>query len=212
MTKEIPTYTKSEQTANRISHGIGIIFGIVGLIFLVAKALKSGETWNVVSCLVFGLSMILLYTSSTLYHSLKGEKSVIFLRKMDHASIFLLIAGTYTPILVIAIEGTQSIVLLFTIWIMAVVGLTLKIVGKMQSRIFSVIYYLAMGWLCIIPGKQILEYLLDTSLAFIIAGGLSYTVGVAFYVWKRLPYNHAIWHLFVLGGSILHFFAIWFLL
>ncbi len=212
MADSIPMYTRSEQVANRLTHGIGILLSISALIIFLIYSLKTGNPWFVVSCVIFGLSLILLYTSSTLYHTLTDEKMIIFLRKMDHASIFILIAGTYTPIMVICLTGPLSKALLIIIWLMAITGVLLKIRGKMQSKFVSVAFYLAMGWLFVIPGPQIIEHIPEMSLILIAAGGLSYTIGVVFYAWKRLPYNHSIWHLFVLGGSILHFIAIWQLL
>jgi hemolysin III len=208
MINNIPSYTKSEQIANRITHGFGILFSFAVLIILIKTSIKTGDIWIVFSCGIFSLSLILLYISSTLYHTLTDMKSIMLLRRMDHISIFILIAGTYTPILTITTEGPLSKILFALIWVMAITGLILKILGKMNSRVFSVIYYLTMGWICILPGRQIIENIPDLSLILIVTGGLSYTLGVIFYLWKRLPYNHAIWHLFVLGGSILHFYAI----
>ena len=212
MNENIPKYIRSEQTANRITHGTGILFSLAAFILLITDSIKTSNTWIVLSCGIFGISLILLYTSSTLYHTITNTRSAILLRRMDHISIFILIAGTYTPILTIAVEGTLSKTLFIIIWIMAITGIILKIAGKMNSRIISIIYYLVMGWICILPGRQILENIPELSLTLIASGGLSYTIGVIFYVWKSLPFNHAIWHFFVLGGSFLHFLAIWFLI
>ena len=211
MINNIPSYTKSEQIANRITHGIGILFSLVAFIILILSSTKTDNIWNVISCGIFGLSLILLYTSSTLYHTLTDAKSIMLLRKMDHISIFILIAGTYTPVLTITTGEQLSKTIFIIIWAMAIAGVILKILGKMNSRIISVIYYLIMGWICILPGRQIISNIPELSLILIASGGLSYSVGVIFYLWKHLPYNHAIWHLFVLGGSILHFFAILYL-
>ncbi len=201
-------YTLGEEIANGITHGIGAAFSIAGLVILVVLAVLYGTVWHIVSFSIFGASLIILYTASTLYHSIQVPQARRILRIIDHSSIFPLIAGTYTPFLLTALRGPWGWTLFGIVWGIALLGITFKIffIGKLE--VLSTLAYVVMGWLCVIALKQMLATMPPQGVAWLIAGGIVYTVGVLFYAIKKIPYNHAIWHLFVLGGSVCHFFAV----
>ena len=205
------TYTKKEEILNGISHGLGILFGIIALVLLLIQSVLKGDIPAIVSFTIYGACIILMFMSSTLYHSITNMKVKKILRVFDHSSIFLFIAGTYTPIVILTLTGKLKWGILSGIWILAVAGVIFKIVtyGKFDKfKLLSVFLYIGMGWVAIIPIKAIIN---ATSLSFflyILAGGLLYTLGTIFYSVKKIPYNHAIWHLFVLSASIIHFIGI----
>ena len=205
------TYTKKEEIFNGITHGLGVVFGIVGLVLLLIQSLLKGDIHATVSFAIYGACIILMFMSSTLYHSITNMKAKKILRVFDHSSIFLFIAGTYTPIVMLTLTGKLKWGILSGIWILAIAGVIFKIVtyGKFDKfKLLSVFLYIGMGWVAIIPIKAIIN---ATSLSFflyILAGGLLYTLGTIFYSIKKIPYNHAIWHLFVLSASIIHFIGI----
>ncbi|MFH1251812.1 MAG: hemolysin III family protein [bacterium] len=203
-----PTTTISEEIANGITHGIGTLLAIAGLVLLVVQAASQGNAWHVISYSIFGSTMVLLYLSSTLYHSIQHTKIKVFLKIIDHSAIFLLIAGSYTPFLLVSLRGVWGWALFGIIWGLAITGIIFKSVYIHRFRILSVFIYIAMGWLVVIAMPQIIYILNRTSLIFLIVGGLSYTLGTVFYIFKNIPFGHAIWHLFVLGGTITHFFAV----
>ncbi len=201
-------YTFKEEVANSITHGIGTLLSIAGLVILILHAIRFGDPWHIVSFAIFGSTMIALYLASTLYHSMPIIRWKHTLQIIDHSMIYLLIAGTYTPFLLVALRGGWGWTLFGIIWGLAIIGIVLNVFWIRKVKKLSIVLYIAMGWLVVIAFKQVLNNLTPLCLAFLIAGGLSYTVGVIFYGWKKLPYNHAIWHLFVLGGTIFHFFAV----
>lgn len=205
----LPRQSLGEEIANSITHGIGAVLATAALTILVVFAALKGDAWRVVSFAIYGTSLILMYTSSTLYHAITHKKAKRYFRIMDHSSIFLLIAGTYTPITLLALRDTGWGWTIFgLIWGMAILGILFKFMfyGKLEK--FSVVFYIAMGWLAVIAIKPMLANLPIGLLIWIAIGGLFYTIGIIFYTWKNLPYSHSIWHLFVLGGSIAHFFGI----
>lgn len=206
-------YSKKEEIANAITHGLGIAFGIFALVFLIITHYKTTDIYGLVSYIVYGASLIILYLSSTLYHSIPIKKAKIHLRKLDHASIFILIAGTYTPISMVALRGKLGWTILITIWSIALLGIIFKVFFINKLKIISVIMYLAMGWLIIFAIKPLIIALSTKSLVFMIIGGLFYTVGILFYALQSMgfKYSHSIWHLFVLAGSIFHFIMIYLL-
>jgi hemolysin III len=205
-------FTKSEELINAILHGIGLGLAIAALVVLIIYANKYGNIWHVVGFSIYGSTLVILYLSSTLYHSFsKGKVKNIF-RIFDHSSIFLLIAGTYTPLTLISLRGDLGWVIFGTVWILAILGIIFKIFWIRKFAIFSTVLYLIMGWLIILAIKPLLNVINEINLIFLVIGGLLYTVGTVFYIWRRLKYSHAIWHLFVLAGSICHFFAILYLL
>jgi hemolysin III len=201
-------YSKGEELINFITHGIGVVFSICGLVYLIHKALNLGTTWHLVSFIVYGISLILLYLASTLYHGIPIRQMKEGLNMFDRSAIYILIAGTYTPFLLNNLRGPTGWWMFALIWGLTVFGLTISLGLLPQLRKASVILYLAMGWMVILAGRQLLGSLSSASLVWLIVGGVSYTIGVIFYLWRKLPYNHAIWHLFVLGGSAAHYFSV----
>ena len=205
-------YSREEDMANYITHGIGIILCVIGLVFLILKAQAKGDKWHLVSFVIFGISLLLLYTSSTLYHINPWNRAKQCLRKMDHSAIYLLIAGTYTPFLLTSLRGTIGWIMFVIIWVFAIVGIIFKLATQIRSKWVSAVIYLIMGWLAVFIAPTMINNLPAASLIFLAAGGLSYSLGVIFYIWKKLPYHHAVWHLFVLGGSICHYFSVYYIL
>ncbi|KAB2879181.1 hemolysin III family protein [bacterium] len=203
-------YTIGEEIANSITHGIGAALSIAGLVILVVMAALHGDAWHIVSCSIYGASMIMLYTASTLYHTFQSPKVKHAMRILDHSSIYLLIAGTYTPFTLISLRGPWGWSLFGVIWGLALTGIIFKLYFTGRFNKASTIIYVLMGWIAVIAIKPMIDIIPIGGLALLFGGGLSYTLGVIFYVWKKLPYHHAVWHLFVLGGTILHFFAILF--
>jgi hemolysin III len=205
-----PRYTAAEEVANSVTHGIGIVLSIAGLAVLTAFAAMHGDAWHVVACSIFGAALILNYTASTLYHSIRIERFKGALRALDHSAIFLLIAGTYTPFMLVNLRGPWGWSLLAGVWTIAVLGISLRLLLKGRLHGLVVGLYIAMGWAVVVAVQPMLRHVATGGLILLAAGGLAYTVGVIFYKWKSLPYHHAIWHVFVLAGSALHFFAVLF--
>lgn len=203
-------YKKGEEIANSITHGIGILLAIGGLGVLTAFASLYGTAWHIVGCSIFGAALILLYAASTLYHAIQHPPAKSILRILDHSAILVLIAGTYTPITLVNLRGPWGWTLFGIVWGLAVVGIVIEATPLRRFRAALIVLYLIMGWAVIAAVKPMLESVGSGGMKLLLAGGLAYTGGIVFYVWRRLPYNHAIWHLFVLAGSILHFFAILF--
>ncbi len=202
--------TAGEEIVNGITHGIGALLSIVALVILIIVAEKYGDIWHLVSFSIYGITLVLLYLSSTLYHSFSGARIKNLFARFDHISIFLLIAGTYTPILLTSIRGVWGWTLFGIIWFLALTGAIIRSIYLHRFRKLMVAVYLLMGWMFVLAGKQIYLSLPPVSLNYLILGGLAYSLGVVFYLWRKLPYSHGIWHLFVLAGSMLHFFAIYF--
>lgn len=203
-------YSCAEEIANSITHGFGVLLSIGGLAVLVGFASVYGNAWHITACSIFGVTLILSYASSTLYHSIPQPQAKRILKVIDHAAIYLLIAGTYTPFALVNLRGPWGWSLFGTIWGLAIVGVILKttMLGKISG--ISTAIYLVMGWIVVIAIKPMLGAVEVGGLVLLLLGGLAYTAGVVFYAWKTLPYNHAIWHLFVMAGSICHFFSILF--
>ncbi|MFC5558783.1 hemolysin III family protein [Ureibacillus thermophilus] len=204
------SYSKKEEFWNALTHGIGALLTIPALILLIGKAQSTGTKVELISYIVFGISMFLLYFASTLYHSIPKHK--VFLKKMDHSSIFLLIAGTYTPVALIAIGGTAGGTLVGIEWGLAVIGIILKQFFVHRFKRTSLLVYISMGWLVIFVFQPVMDYLTIKGVLVLLAGGLSYTIGTYFYQNKNIPYNHAIWHVFVMVGSLFMFLAIYYFL
>lgn len=211
MENQKKTYRKltvKEEIFNSITHGVGVLLSIAALVILVVLAVGKGNTWHVVSFSIYGSTMVLLYLSSTLYHSFTAEKVKNLFARFDHAAIFLLIAGTYTPFLLTALRGTFGWVLFGIIWGVAVIGVVIRSIYLTRFRKLMVAIYLIMGWLFVVAVGPMIKNLPLTSIIFLLLGGIFYSVGVIFYVKRNLKYGHGIWHLFVLAGSIMHFFAV----
>ena len=205
-----PRYSTAEEIANGITHGLGVVFSIAGLAILTAFASVFGTVWHIVACSVYGVTQILMYTASTLYHSIPVPRAKKFLRLLDHSAIYLLIAGTYTPFALVNLRGPWGWSILIAIWGLAIAGIALQSRLIKLSRLVTALPYVAMGWVAVIAVKPLLDAVAPGGLWLLVLGGLAYTAGTIFYVWKRLPFHHAIWHGFVLLGSVLHFFAILF--
>ncbi len=205
-----PRYTRGEEIANSVIHGIGILLAIGGLGVLTAFASIYGDAWHIVSCSVFGFTLIFQYATSTLYHSIQLPSVKPILRILDHVAIFILIAGTYTPFTLVNMRGPWGWSIFGIIWGLALVGIILEITPWRRYRSISISLYLLMGWAALTAIKPMISTVPAGGLTLLFTGGLAYTSGVIFYLWRSLPYNHAIWHLFVLAGSSLHFFAVLF--
>ena len=208
-------YTKTEEIINGVTHGLGVIFGIVALTILLYLAVKKGNVPSIVGFSIYGACIILMFLSSTLYHSFTIEKVKNVLRVFDHSSIFLFIAGTYTPIVLLTLEGPLRVAMLIGIWAIAIAGVGFKIFtfGKFDKfEALSLIIYIGMGWIAILPLKAIIQATSVNFIYWLLGGGLLYTIGTIFYGVKKIPYNHAIWHLFVLAASVTHFLGIVFYL
>ncbi|MGK3126498.1 hemolysin III family protein [Candidatus Pantoea formicae] len=204
-------YSLAEEIANSISHGIGCIFGIVGLVLLLTQAVEMrADITAITSYSLYGGSMILLFLASTLYHAIPHQKAKRWLKKFDHCAIYLLIAGTYTPFLLVGLKSPLAQGLMVVIWSLALAGIIFKLTIAHRFKVLSLITYLSMGWLSLVVIYQLATKLSAGGVWLLAAGGIVYSLGVIFYVSRRIPYNHAIWHGFVLGGSILHFCAIYF--
>ena len=201
-----------EEIFNIITHGLGMILSIVGFVVLLNFANKNFSLEKIIGFSIFGLVIIFSYTISTLYHSLIFTKAKKVFKILDHSSIFLLIAGTYTPFLLIALNGKLGLVLLLSIWFFAILGIILKVFYVHRFKKLSLVFYLFMGWFILFGIKPLLNFLPVNAVILLALGGLSYTFGIAFYVLKKLPFNHAVWHIFVLSGTISHFFAMFYLL
>jgi len=200
-----------EELLNTISHGIGAVAAIVGLVYLVIYGAYSQNDWALFSALFYGISLVSVYVSSTLYHGVTNLRLKRMLCIVDHACIFLLIAGTYTPILLMTIGGTFGWTFFGIQWGIALIGILIKIFYKEEFESFSVWLYAIMGWVAIFKIQTLYEVLPFNGFALIVAGGLSYTIGIIFFVLdRRLPFSHFIWHLFVIAGSLLHYLAIFF--
>ncbi|RZS98117.1 PAQR family membrane homeostasis protein TrhA [Cecembia calidifontis] len=201
-----------EEFANSISHGFGILFSIVAISLLVTFSMLNGTAIHIVSCSIFGASILILYTFSTLYHAFQEEKIKSWLRTFDHIGIYFLIAGTYTPFLLLAVGGFWGWVFFGIIWSLTLFGVIFKIFYTHRFKKASLILYLGMGWMAIFLIKPLVENLSTTVLLLIAGGGISYTLGTLFYTRPHQRFAHTIWHIFVLAGTVFHFIAILFML
>ncbi len=205
---ETHTFSRGEEIANAITHGIGTILSIIGLTLLIVFSVQFGNVWHVVSFTVYGTTMLLLYTSSTLVHSFPHGRVKDLFEIFDHSSIYLFIAGTYTPFLFVIIQGTVGWTLFGVVWGLAVAGIVFKIFFVKRFVLVSTLLYIAMGWLIVLAWDPLASSLAGPGLNLLVVGGVLYTIGSIFYVWRGFPYHHAIWHIFVLGGTITHYLAI----
>jgi len=208
--RDLPARRQSlgEEIANAVTHGVGAALGITALVVLVVAS--RGDAWRVVSLSVYGGSLVLLFTISTLYHSLPGPRAKRVFRILDHSAIYVLIAGTYTPVSLVSLRGGWGWTLFGLIWGLAAAGIVVKSVAIHRFRILSAVVYVAMGWLVVIAAKPVLTHVPRALIGWLLAGGVCYTVGTVFFAWKRMRYHHMIWHLFVLAGSACHFFGLLF--
>jgi len=202
------TETLAEEIANAVTHGIGAALAVAGLVVLLVLASLYGGALEIVSLAIYGATLVLTYVASTLLHAARSPGFKHACNLLDHASIYLLIAGTYTPFLLLGVSGPWGWTLFGVIWVLAISGVALRLTYRGYGKRIAVPLYLAMGWLILVAIGPVWSALGGAGVGWILAGGLAYTAGVAFYVWERLPFNHMIWHLFVLAGSALHFTGI----
>lgn len=196
-----------EELLNAVTHGVGAVLALAALLGML-WIYNDGGTWHVVSCAVYGGSLVLLYLASTLYHSFTNEKLKSVFKFVDHAAIYILIAGNYTPFTLIPLHGSFGWTIFGVVWTLAAIGVIFQIFCVKRFKVFATICYLLMGWFAVVMIQPLMETLPMAAIYWMIAGGLFYTVGAVFYLMKRIPYHHAIWHLFVLAGSAAHFVAI----
>ena len=211
MTKKniLPVYTLSEELINSISHGIGTGLSVTALVLCIVRAAIHGNAWGVVSSCIYGASLVMLYCMSTLYHAITNRTARKVFRVFDHTSIFFLIAGTYTPICLVTLNGALGWTLFGIVWGMGILGIVLNSISVDKFRKFSLICYVGMGWAVVIGIKTVIELLPKAGFQLLLWGGILYTVGIVFYAMKKFKYMHCVWHLFVLAGSILQFFCIY---
>ncbi|MCG7491301.1 hemolysin III family protein [Vibrio sp. Of14-4] len=209
-TQHSPAYSTTEELANTLTHGAGILLGVIGLILLLIKAVDhNADTLTITSMSIYGASMIVLFLASTLYHAIPYQRAKRALKTFDHCAIYLLIAGSYTPFLLVSLRTPLAIGLMIVIWVLALIGIIMKLAFVYRYKKLSLVTYLMMGWLSLVVIYQLALNLEVGGLTLLAAGGIIYSLGVIFYVAKRIPFNHAIWHGFVLAGCACHFFAIY---
>lgn len=205
-------FTKEEEVVHAVTHGAGVIFSVIALVLLTTKAAMHGTVWHVVSFVLFGSTMLLLYASSTMAHALPEGRWKRLFEIFDHSAIYFFIAGTYTPFLFLAVKGAIGWTLFGIVWGLALAGTAFKCFFVNRFLYTSTVVYIAMGWLIVFAWKPLVAGLSSEGVTYLVAGGILYTVGALFYVWRGFIFHHAIWHLFVLGGSIAHFWAVYVLL
>lgn len=197
-----------EEVANSITHGVGLALSVIGLGVLIVLACLYGSALHIASCSVYGVTLVVLYTASTLYHSFRSPRIKHIFKIIDHCAIYLLIAGTYTPFTLVMLRGGWGWSLFGIIWMLTFVGIVFKLFFVNKFQIISTIIYVLMGWLAIVAIKPMLQMIPTGCILWLVTGGLFYTIGVLFFAWHKIPYNHAIWHVFVVAGSVCHFFAV----
>jgi len=208
MSNGVNEFSLTEEIWHAITHGIGLALSIAALTIMVAYSSQSGSTLSVLASILFGVTLIILYGSSTLYHAITHHELKKRFQQFDHASIYILIAGSYTHVTLVSLGGTLGYSIFAVVWGVSVVGIYLKFAYPGRFEKLSLVLYLLLGWLIVIAIKPLFEVMAPGGLWLLLAGGLFYTFGVIFYVWDSLPFNHAIWHLFVMGGSISHFLMV----
>lgn len=201
-------YTLGEEIFNAVSHGAGGLLAIAGTVVLIVLCAIYSNAWAVVSVCIYGASLIILYTMSTLYHAISHERAKRFFRIMDHNTIFFLIAGTYTPFTLVSLHGKTGWILFGVVWGAAITGIALNSVNLEKYRKPSIVCYVLMGWVILFAIKPMLEAVPKMSMIFLLVGGILYTVGIIFYAVKKLRYFHSVWHLFTIAGSIFHYFSV----
>ena len=202
------TVSTGEEIANAITHGIGALLAVAALVVLIVMAAIHGSVWHIVSFSIFGATLVLLYFASTLYHSLTHAKAKRVFHKFDHISIYVLIAGTYTPFCLTALRGWIGWTVLGVVWSCAILGAVLKAISVGKRIKLSTVLYILMGWVILVAIQPLYKAMPFNGFLFLIAGGISYTIGTIFFIRNQVKYNHSVWHVFVLGGSVLHFFAV----
>ncbi|WP_117236328.1 PAQR family membrane homeostasis protein TrhA [Vibrio maerlii] len=210
MSQAKSAYSVNEEVANTLTHALGCVLGMVGLVLLVMKSLAAGaDALTITSMSIYGSSVVVLFLASTLYHAIPNPSTKRLFKTLDHCAIYLLIAGSYTPFMLVSLRTPLAVGLMAVIWLIALVGIVMKIAFVYRFKRLSLVTYLLMGWLSLIVIYQLAISLEVGGLVLLALGGVVYSLGVIFYVNDKIPYNHAIWHVFVLAGSICHFFAIY---
>jgi hemolysin III len=202
-------YSRSEEATNIITHAVGFFLGIAALVLMVVRASLHGDAWHIVGASIFGAGLVILYAASTIYHSVRGVKARKVFRVIDHATIYVLIAATYTPFALVTLNGWVGWTIFGVVWGLAVTGIVLKVFFTGRAEVLLTLMYIAMGWMIIFAAKPLVENLSVAGLTWLVAGGVAYTVGAVFYGINKLKFNHAIFHLFVLLGSICHFVTVY---
>lgn len=208
MKNKVISYTLGEELFSSISHGVGAIFGVCALVLMVIKSAIAGSALKVVCSAIFGASIIILYTMSTLYHAITNKTAKAVFRILDHTTIFILIAGTYTPICLVTLGGWLGWTIFGVQWGVAALGITLNAVSIERFKVFSMIGYITLGWCVIFAARPMIQHMAPVGLLLMLIGGIFYTAGITFYALKKIKYMHSIWHLFVLAGTVFHTFAI----
>jgi hemolysin III len=201
-------WTVGEEVAHSVTHGIGLLAAVAGFVLLLVLAAATRDPWRITACAIYSSTLVLLYGASTLYHALSATRARRVLRVLDHSAIFLLIAGTYTPFALVLLRGPWGWTLLTIVWGLALAGVTMKAVFGARWPVVSTALYIAMGWTVLIAVKPVVQHVPPGGIAWLAAGGLAYTGGVVFFAWTKLRYSHAIWHVFVLAGSVCHYIAV----
>ena len=202
------TNLRRYELANSATHGMGLALSVAGCAVLVTLAALRGNAWHIVACSIYGGTLVCLYGASTVYHSVRSRRLKRILRIVDHSTIYLLIAGTYTPFTLVLLKGGWGWTLFGLVWGLSLAGILLKVWFVDRLPVVSTMVYVALGWLVIIAIKPVVALVPVAAILWLLAGGLLYTAGVGFFAWQKLPYHHAIWHLFVIGGSVCHYFAV----
>lgn len=206
-------YSVLEEYLHAATHGVGVILSILGLSWMLALSISAGDPWRIVASSIYGASLIMLFLASTVYHGMHASRHRELFKMLDHCAIYLLIAGTYTPFLLVAMRGTAGWWMFGTIWVLATAGIIKKLVLKHRFPKLALATYLGMGWLAVFVAPQMIDAIGAGGIAWLVAGGLCYTIGAVFYAAEKLPFNHTVWHVFVLGGGICHFLGIvWYVL
>lgn len=205
-----PQYSLAEEIANAVSHGIGALLSVAGLTLLVSYAVQQQDLLRIISFTIYGSSLVILFLASTLYHAMVSAKAKRFFKLLDHCAIYLLIAGSYTPLMLITLNNRLGLIMLTLIWLLAFAGIFYKILCKNQNKVLSVSSYLGLGFVSVFCLQQLANAIDTNGLILLCLGGGFYAFGVIFYVNHKIPFNHAIWHLFVLAGAASHYFMMWF--
>jgi len=203
-----PRYSLAEEIAHATTHGVGLALAVAALVVLIVVASLRGDAWHVVSVSIYGSTLVLLYAASTLYHAITTPRAKETLRVLDHSAIYLLIAGTYTPFTLVNLRGGWGWALFGVVWGLATLGVVLEATAGGRIKSLSLVLYIGLGWLVAVAVKPLLESVAAGGLVLLLLGGVAYTGGVVFYGWRGLHFHHAVWHVFVLAGSVCHFFAV----
>ncbi len=206
----VARYTRREEYANIATHGLGVALSIAALVVMVVYAARHGDPYHIVSVSIFGATLILLYLGSTLYHTVTGPKTKHVFRLIDHSCIYLLIAGSYTPFTLVSLRGDWGWTLFGVTWGLALAGIVFKVFFAKRFSLLATMTYIGLGWLVVVAAVPVMNHVPTGGLVLLAAGGFMYTFGVIFYLWERIPYHHAIWHVMVMAGSFLHFLAVYY--